>query len=481
MNYIDYPKMIKSSLPEDAIVEMEGVRKSNTEWMKQESLKCSFKDFEIKESQNRYTIEHEGVPFECLFLPRPGKKLYVMLSGGGTITTRKYPSFLRWKYQKMLDGNVLCIDDPMYYFNTDFKLVMWYYGNKEVSYLHYVVDIVKKFMEKLSLTGEDVTFLGSSGGGYSSIFCANMIDYSSAIAMNPQFELKDWNAPIVYDKFKSLGIDLNEEDKFGRNHLRVTNKNSKFVIILNSKSSKEYREQFMPFFERQGITPHYGIAQYDNIVTWIHGTDYAPNVHSAIPHKNGVGFANFLLTKLKEGADINAYDGLGLLANEVMYEKWEMQENYDKLDKEKKVFLKFFAEHVGQLLKENICRKIPRDASANLSRMLENKYDVETVTIWSTSQVSCYIGTQRTIRYNVVFQDEKLFLRLIVDDADENFKNFDKLKLYLQEIRGVKIANWRITDSGLLTMSTVLYPDKMEKKVSDFIELTVDMLNKYLI
>lgn len=478
---MDFPEMIKSSLPKDAIAEMAEFRKADTGWMKQEPVKSTYDSFEIKDGQKRYTIEHNGVPFECLYLPRPGKKLYVALSGGGSITTRKYPSFLRWKYQNILDGSVLCIDDPMYYFHPEFKLVQWYYGTNDISYLHYVVDIVKKFMEKMSLTGKDVTFLGSSGGGYSSLYCSNMIDYSSAIAVNPQFVLKDWNSPIVYDQFKTYGIDLAKEDKFGRNFPRITNKTSHFVIILNSKSYQEYERQFEPFFERQGITPHYGIAQFDNIVTWIHGTDYESNVHSAIPHKNGFAFANFLLNKLIEGEDVSKYNGLGHLANEVIYEKYEALEKFDKVDKEKKVFLKFFSEHVGQLVREAVYRKIPRDTSSALREFLEYKYDVETVTIWSTSQVSCYIGEQRAIRYNAVLQDEKIFLRLVVDNAEDNFKNFENLKAYLEEIRGTQIANWRISDAGVMVMATVLYPDKMDKKIFDFVDLTINMLNKYLI
>ena len=65
------------------------------------------------------------------------KKLYISFCGLGTGRQKKansYPCFLRWKYVNFLDGGYMCIEDPMYAKNTE--LVQWYYGTRDVSYLH---------------------------------------------------------------------------------------------------------------------------------------------------------------------------------------------------------------------------------------------------------------------------------------------------------------------------------------------------------
>lgn len=83
MDMYNFPKLLKSFVPDEAVKELRELRKIDVKWKEQESIFCDFEEFELSENHNRYTICYENVPFECLYLPDENKKMYVMLSGGG--------------------------------------------------------------------------------------------------------------------------------------------------------------------------------------------------------------------------------------------------------------------------------------------------------------------------------------------------------------------------------------------------------------
>ena len=102
-------------------------------------------------------------------------------------------------------------------------------------------------MKQLLIEAENVTFIGSSGGGYSALFLGNMLDNSSVIVINPQLILKYWQYPHVYNNFKEWGIDLDSDDDLGRNKICLTNKTVTFLICINYKSDADYKVQFKEF------------------------------------------------------------------------------------------------------------------------------------------------------------------------------------------------------------------------------------------
>ena len=164
--------------------------------------------------------------------------------------------FLRWKYGNRLNANILCIDDPMQE-ACDSRCVKWYYGTNERSYLVEMLPLIKKSMADLNISAEDVTFLGSSGGGYAALYMANLLDGSAGIGLSPQTVLYDWNEP-ARDYFKKRGIDLNGDDKlFNRNRLVLTNPKSIFFMVFNAFSKLDYNKHFIPFCKNHGITQKY--------------------------------------------------------------------------------------------------------------------------------------------------------------------------------------------------------------------------------
>lgn len=482
MEFSGFPELLKSTLPLEAAEEMKNLREPDSAWMKQESFECSLKEFKIQQMQNRYTIYHEDVPFECLWLPSKKQKLYVSLSGGGPANGRRYPWFIRWKYKNFLDGHVLCIDDPMYHFHPEIVSAMWYYGTNETSYLHLLLDIVKKFMEQIGIEAKDVTFIGSSGGGYSSLYCANLLDYSSAIAVNPQIVLKDWHYPYVYNHFAKWGIDLASEDQFDRNNVLLKNKTSKFMLIMNVGSVNEAKLQFEPFFQRHGIVPTYGISQKDNIITWVHVTNYN-NPHSAYPEKAGFKLASYLLELAKtsvmcEGYDLNELSNISLLANEVLYEKYDLKNKLESIQTERNAVYRFFIHTISECIKENLYRKIPIKTSENLRRFLAYDYEIRDI-IRSKGNIGYYIGAQEEFRYNIYYHEGEFYFRMKFDGFSKYFKNAEEIKNYLNTIKGHRITRWHISGDTLI-ISYILEPEMMETQIDDFVNLTLMMINKYL-
>ena len=121
-------------------------------WAKQLPRKYNLSGLKFDKDINRYQIEHNNINYECLFLPSPVRKLYISLCGGGRLG-KNYPVFLRWKYHNILNGNYICIDDPMYSeeinksYSEKTNGVLWYYGTNDISYLQNMVPIIKRIME----------------------------------------------------------------------------------------------------------------------------------------------------------------------------------------------------------------------------------------------------------------------------------------------------------------------------------------------
>lgn len=477
----DFPKIINSTESIDTIMqEVEVLRSDDNKWWKQESYVSNFEDLIFYNEHNRYTVVHENVPFECLFIPKKKRKLYVMLSGGGGIGGRRYPRFLRWKYSNYLNGNILCIDDPMYYFHPEISTVMWYYGTKEKSYLKLMIDIVKKVMQQLSISAEEVTFVGSSGGGYAALYCANLLDYSSAIAMNPQIVLKDWHYPYNYNKFKKIGIDLTESDeKHGRNTIRLTNKKSKFMVLTNIFSEKEYLSQFVPFMELHNLSLTYGISQNKNIVTWTHITKYS-DPHMAFFLKPGIVLASYFLDIMSEEFDLNNLNHLSMLINEELNEKYELKDKVNKIELEKNSVYELWIPTISKQIINIIDDIIIKGGMKKIHKLFDNDFELTYVRVQNYN-IGYYIGKQRNYRYNLFYLKGNTYFRMKYGEFSKNFKNNkDQFLNELASIDSFKLTRWHIADEDTLIMTLRLSPINIEFQIEQFVKLTSCLIDKYL-
>lgn len=140
-------------------------------WKNAPVVRCKINELgtKFKEVSARFSIPDGRYTYELLYIHRPkSKRLIVSFSGGGRTKQPIYPRFLRWKYADALESAFLCIDDPMYSLFPDNPNVMWYLGCKDDNKFA-IQESIKKIVDvicsKLSISPENLIFLGSSGGG----------------------------------------------------------------------------------------------------------------------------------------------------------------------------------------------------------------------------------------------------------------------------------------------------------------------------
>lgn len=233
--------------------------------------------------------------------------------------------FHRWKYAKFFNANIFCIDDPMYGL-SEYTVVKWYYGDKNVSYLKLMVPIIQKVIKQLNIDIKNVTFIGSSGGGYAAIYLANIVDGTTAIALNPQYNLGNFVPSCNKIFLEEHGIDLCSDDIHCRNILNITSTKSLFVLVTNYLSSKDYDIQFKQFCERHNLSPRYGIEQKDNFITYIHASD-GHNPHTCNPEKEYLTMLLMIARAWHEGKNINWLNPISILIGESLNDKFELQKN----------------------------------------------------------------------------------------------------------------------------------------------------------
>ena len=247
------------------------------------------------------------------------------------------------------------------------------------------------------------------------------------------------------------------------------------MITINGASEKEYDLQFKPFFSTHNIKPTYGFSQKDNIVLWLHSTDFwFP--HIVIPYRNGVVFVDYLLEEAKRGVDINKYANFGILANEILQDKYDLMARCDKAEAERKCVYKYFSHNIANTIKEILYRKIPIQISERVRILLEYSYDVRQINI-KEGNIGYYIGKSNLLQYSNYYDNNNMFFCMRIQSFSEYFKNSETIKKQLDELKGKSLTNWYL-ESDVLVVTTILRPENMDKDISGFVDLTIDIINQ---
>ncbi len=353
----------------------------------EQSAKHGVDDLVVTRGQHRYSIESDGVVFETLFMDDPGSDvLYVSLT---CAAHDRYPIFMRWSWHAFLGAKMLCIDDPSYE-NYKLRYTRWFYGSKEKSYLQAMIPVIEKFIDQLNVKRQNVIFLGSSGGGYASLYLANAIEGTNAFALNPQIMPGRWRKGKFIRQFKKNGIDLLGEDIFHRNNLILDASKSKFFIMYNMLSPDDV-PQFNLFCTNQHIMPDelcYGIRQYRNIILWLHASAGA-RPHGCNPERIELKILEFLLKQLNNGVNINEFTNISQVINEYMNIKFSLKRSNEQVSKQRQRELtkyelldaKIKAEHNAESAKIKKQLQIVQQALARAETKAEiNALKVEQIT-----------------------------------------------------------------------------------------------------
>jgi len=240
---------------------------------------CSMEDERILTKDGRFSIDHRGVHFEAFFkggfADGVGTKTLIVSFDGARIRKGEFrkvlPGFPRWSWYTFIDGNFLCLEDPMYY-RYDNLRVGWFYGTGDEDYAEYAADIIRKAALELGIKNEDIILYASSAGGTAAIRAGAFLKGCKVVAINPQLNI---NAYWYAEKFAEItGNDLSKKDSYHRNDLSYLVEHvpdTKFLIIVNAESREDIKLQLQNFYTGLGAEkPRYGLSGHKNVIFWIY-------------------------------------------------------------------------------------------------------------------------------------------------------------------------------------------------------------------
>lgn len=240
-----------------------------------------------------YSTIVDGVIFYFFVKTSDYKKLYVSMTGGaGGANRDRGPFFSRWSFYPMMDGALICIDDPMIWqFNLHHG---WFFGTKDVDYCRLASELIKKIANNMNIDMSDIIFYSSSSGGSASIRTATFIGNNCmAVVINPQLNLaKDGYTRRVSE---AIGYDIGNDSN--RTDLIKTisgGEDVRFFIIENIASTEDYKNNFLNLCNFLDVPPKFGMTKHCNVVIWAYMA-YSEFNHNAQDWKEFFPLINYFI------------------------------------------------------------------------------------------------------------------------------------------------------------------------------------------
>lgn len=277
----------------------------------------------------RFDTSIGSAHFACFYRAndeRPHEYLYVVLDLMRTddaIAHGPLPSFPKWSWHTHLAGDLLCIEDPLY-FDSDIP-VGWFYGTETEDYRAYVARLVEAVADATGVPHNRIIFSSLSAGGSASIFAAAHLPGSCAVALNPQLDLTRFIPRCIDDFARCTGIDLRaakERGERARIDAAATIErapHTRFLIVENCRSAMDFDEQLLPLCAQLGIEPRYGLTQQGNVALWTVDVP-TKHPHVMLESKTLSHALDFLAKELLAGHDLTPYQGLYTLIGELWHD-----------------------------------------------------------------------------------------------------------------------------------------------------------------
>lgn len=122
------------------------------------------------------------------------KVLYISFHGAIDRTKRQMPVFMPVMPMTGDDANQLVIADPTMHVPGEFTL-SWYAGSEGFNLQETLLDLIKRTISHLNI--EHVVFMGSSGGGFASLYYSWHFPESTCIAVSAQTNIEKYYAGHV--------------------------------------------------------------------------------------------------------------------------------------------------------------------------------------------------------------------------------------------------------------------------------------------
>lgn len=243
-----------------------------------------------------------------------------------SIIFRDLPFFPRWSYSNFLDGDVLCIEDPMYYKYPDLH-VGWMFGTKERNLLEIATDFIKDFVWLNNYKVGEVYLIGSSCGGYAALQIGARLAGCNVITINPQIYINNYK--YYFNTFaskiglSSFDVENDSFERFNTDKI-ILQSTSNFVIACNLLSIEDYNDQLIILANKLGIKLNYGVNCFKNIKIWLYQAE-SKNPHSTMEDNNLI-YALLNLCGKETIVDKSAY----VIFSDIWAKNFEVINRYNK-------------------------------------------------------------------------------------------------------------------------------------------------------
>ncbi len=204
-------------------------------------------------------VNYSGVTHYVLYYYRSDSDKCVVF-GTGAINKKKIqiPHFDRLSWHTQLPCNSIYYFDSTLYLNESLNLG-WLYGTNRRWYMEEVESIVLKILKKMRVGLNDTVFVGSSGGGFTSMAMAAHL-HSRALVYNPQLICRKWSKPHI-ERLECV-LEEGEELLEERLNLNRVIENSRYCpelrIVQNVYAEDDIINQIVPFMK--DLSPEYHLG-----------------------------------------------------------------------------------------------------------------------------------------------------------------------------------------------------------------------------
>lgn len=137
-------------------------------------------------------------------------KLVIFSNGAVDPSKSKPPVFMRSKWHEDFDANCLYIDDRTIHHK---KLrIGWGVGTKERHFLIDYSEIAQSISKYLNIDTSNIVYLGSSAGGFMSMYLATLHKGTTAVVNNPQCYVDRYDTVNVEKLYSKIFPDYQREE-----------------------------------------------------------------------------------------------------------------------------------------------------------------------------------------------------------------------------------------------------------------------------
>lgn len=202
------------------------------------------------------SIDYNGWPLDIKHEPKPGSdSTLVMFHAATSSSVRFLPIFTGAGVTKGLDSNVVRISDPSLCLDPELELA-WFAGNQHQRLQEDLPAVIEHI--RSSHGSSQLTFFGSSGGGFASAYYGAKFPGSLAIAVNPQFNIANY-IPAVIRAYTAacFGAASDEESdaalessiEADLNAIYSAGTQNQLAIIQNVQDIHHVKEHLLPFLK----------------------------------------------------------------------------------------------------------------------------------------------------------------------------------------------------------------------------------------